>query len=593
MIVFDATVFPPGNPATITLASGLPPINQDGITIDASDSGVILDGQDLDIAGIAIRSDGNTIRGLQVYRCGGAGIEVFGDWNVIGGNRSMGSGPVGQGNVLGENGLGVKVWESSHNLISGNLIGTDVTGRSARGNVDHGISVRAGHDNLIGGSKPGERNIISANGGPGIALGPGVGTSENSYENRVIGNYIGTDISGSVALGNGETGIVADLGPFGNLIKGNIVCGSPLEGILIGDPGACYNTVVGNIVGLDASGTRPMGNSIGISVGWTPPCFNRVGGISPEDKNIVSGNVDGIHIAGDGHFVLGNYVGTDMSRNVAVGNDIGIIISQVDHTFVGGTRSEERNVIVGSVQSGIAVRVAHNNFVTGNYIGVGPTGAIPLQNGRAVSFESASLNVFQNNVISGNYEGVVVQEGSEKNLLRANRIGVAAEDDTPVPNGEAGVCIESASNQIGGPYPDDGNVIANNNGGGVQVRTESGNTILGNSIYRNRGWGIRLENGANGSISAPETTRIGSFTVRGTTCPGCTVDIFADKEDQGRVFEGRSRADGAGSFEFTLTGWRSRPCVTSTATDGDGNTSEFSEPTCVPQRREVGRRVGP
>ena len=105
-IVFDPAVFPTNDPATIVLASELPQITQGGLTIDASESGVSLDCQDLEIVGITIGSDANTVRGLQIYRCGGPGIQIFGNWNVIGGDRSIGSGPVGQGNVLSENGGG-------------------------------------------------------------------------------------------------------------------------------------------------------------------------------------------------------------------------------------------------------------------------------------------------------------------------------------------------------------------------------------------------------------------------------------------------------------------------------------------------------
>ena len=64
--------------------------------------------------------------------------------------------------------------------------------------------------------------------------------------------------------------------------------------------------------------------------------------------------------------------------------------------------------------------------------------------------------------------------------------------------------IESASNQIGGPYSGDGNIIAHNDWGGVQVWTHPGNSILGNSIYGNNGGGIQLEDGGNNSLAAPE-----------------------------------------------------------------------------------------
>jgi len=594
-IVFDPAVFPTNDPATIRLSSELPAMNKGRLTIDASESGVSLDCQDLEIAGINIGSDANTVRGLQIYHCGGPGIQIFGNWNVIGGDRSIGSGPVGQGNVLSENGTGISVWECSHNIISGNLIGTDVTGRHASGNEDQGISVRAGHDNLIGGSESGERNIVSANGGPGISLGPGVGTQNNSYENRIIGNYIGTDIDGLAALGNGEFGIAVDDGPFGNVIKGNVCSGNSGMGIYITDPGTSYNSVVGNIIGLDATGMKALGNAgPGIFVGLTEAWFNRVGGTSPEDRNIVSGNrKGGITVAGHDQFVLGNYIGTDITGTRAIGNRDGIAMGHSVHSFVGGTRTEERNVVSGNTNTGVRVWASNNNLIMGNYIGVDASGAAPLPNLEAVSIESGSVNIFQSNVISGNEGAVLIRDGSERNLLRANRVGVAAKDPSPVPNDRQGVWIESASNQIGGPYPGDGNIIAHNNGGGVQVWTESGNTILGNSIYGNNGWGIDLADGANDSLSAPEITQAISNSVWGMTCSECSVDIFSDDEDQGCVYEGSTQAGVAGSFKFTSTTRLHGPYITCTATDAEGNTSSFSDPTPLTLHRRPRGRVTP
>jgi len=593
-IVFDPAVFPPHDPATILLSGELPQITQGGLTIDASELGVILDGHDLDIAGINIASDANTVRGLQIYHCD-VGFLVFGNWNVIGGDRFVGSGPLGQGNVVSANGDGVYVWEGSHNIITGNLVGTDVTGKHAKGNEDKGIYIRGGHDNLVGGYEPGERNIVSANGGPGIGLGPAIGGQANSYENRIIGNYVGTDIDGGIALGNREFGIIVDLGPFGNLIEGNVCSGNEGTGIVITDPGTSYNKVVGNIIGLDASGTHALGNAHGgIYVGLTSAWFNRVGGSLPEDRNIVSGNHgEGINVAGNHQFVLGNYIGTDITGTQAIGNNTGVFMGLAEHSFVGGTRKEERNVISGNSQQGMMVVWSFNNLVMGNYIGVDSSGSVSLPNQEAVNLELASLNVFQSNLISGNEGGVVIHEGSERNLLRANRVGVAAGDPSAVPNDRQGVLIESASNQIGGPYPGDGNIIAHNNGGGVQVWTESGNTILGNSIYGNNGWGINLADGANGSLAAPEITRAISNTVWGTTCPNCCVDVFSDEDDQGGVYEGSIQADAQGFFEYSSDTRLHGPYITCTATDAEGNTSSFSDPEPLTLHRRPRGRVTP
>jgi parallel beta-helix repeat protein len=577
-IVFDPAVFPPNNPAAIVLSSDLPRITQGGLTIDASESGVILEGNhDLD-HGITIVSDANSVRGLQIYNFSGDGIAIFGSKNQIGGDRSLGSGPVGQGNVCSGNYQGIALYaDAGENIITGNLIGTDVTGRQARGNHAHGMHV-FGHDNTIGGSEAGERNIVSANGEAGISLHFGT-----SVGNRVIGNYVGTDIDGTTALGNHWYGIGAEQGPAGNLIEGNLSSGNEWQGIIVVDPGSSYNTVAGNIVGLDASGTKALGNaSSGIYVGLTSAWFNRVGGTIPEDRNIVSGNhSDGITVAGDDQFVLGNYVGTDVTGRYAVGNASGIVVRLAEHSFVGGAREDERNVICGNGR-GVVVSLSFDNLVMGNYIGVDPSGAVAMPNQEAAHFdESSKDNIFQSNVISGNGAGVTIRDRSERNLLRANRIGVAAENSSPVPNQWLGVRIESASNQIGGPYRGDGNIIAHNEGGGVHVRTFPGNSILGNSIYGNNGPGIALEDGANNSLPAPEITLVKPNLVWGQACVGCVVDVFSDEDGQGRVFEGNARADGTGSFEFSSATRLYGPYITCTATDPEGNTSPFSDPEAL------------
>src|SRR3990172_7352999 len=118
VITFDPTVFPPDAPATISLSSGLPELTQGDITIDASDAGVILVGSNFTSPdpqhGLSISSNRNIIRGLQITGFSDAGIGLYGgaQHNVIGGDRSVGDGPLGQGNLISGNGnFGVGLWD--------------------------------------------------------------------------------------------------------------------------------------------------------------------------------------------------------------------------------------------------------------------------------------------------------------------------------------------------------------------------------------------------------------------------------------------------------------------------------------------------
>jgi hypothetical protein len=171
IITFDSAVFPPANPDTITLTSQLPELIQGHITIDASDAGVILDGSMITtlelVDGISIHSNNNTntIRGLQIVGFSQAGIALSGGAqnNIIGGDRNIGEGPLGQGNLIsGDGAFGIGLWDegTSFNTIQGNFIGTDLSGTTERGGLRDGIHSNGASynlvvDNLIGGYETG------------------------------------------------------------------------------------------------------------------------------------------------------------------------------------------------------------------------------------------------------------------------------------------------------------------------------------------------------------------------------------------------------------------------------------------------------
>ena len=198
-ITFDPTVFPPDGPVRIEIATELPHIHAGNMTIDGSDSGVVLDGRDVAgdwTIGLMVVSDANAIRGLQVSRFPGPGIAISASVdNIIGGDRSVGAGPFGQGNLVTRNYAGIGLWSdgvigASRNDITGNLVGADGSGRKGHGNHIGVMVVEGAHHNTIG---PGNvitrneyagvriddlatvgnavtRNRIHHNGGPGVAL---------------------------------------------------------------------------------------------------------------------------------------------------------------------------------------------------------------------------------------------------------------------------------------------------------------------------------------------------------------------------------------------------------------------------------------
>ncbi|MCJ7622258.1 MAG: right-handed parallel beta-helix repeat-containing protein, partial [Anaerolineaceae bacterium] len=147
-ITFEPSIFPPDNPATIYFSNYvLPNISQGDITIDASNAGVILDGSYLPQGGnnnngLRISSDRNTVMGLQILNFQNQAIYLEGgSFNTIGGDRSIGNGPLGQGNLLGGFGYtGINVLPSCKgNTITGNYIGTDAAGNKTLGFMKAGI----------------------------------------------------------------------------------------------------------------------------------------------------------------------------------------------------------------------------------------------------------------------------------------------------------------------------------------------------------------------------------------------------------------------------------------------------------------------
>ncbi|HHR86035.1 MAG TPA: right-handed parallel beta-helix repeat-containing protein [Candidatus Acetothermia bacterium] len=197
-ITFDPNVFPPENPATIYPRSELPPINCGNLTIDASNAGVIIDGTCVPgdwNNGLQLYSDHNTVMGLQIVNFTGSGIAIGGaSWNTIGGDRGIGSGALGQGNLVSGNGIGIDICDygTSHNVVQGNLIGTDIGGTTAWGNHERGVWIEEGcSHNTIG-----PNNIIAFNEITGVLV-------TGATSNRITQNSIHSNGGEGIALEQG------------------------------------------------------------------------------------------------------------------------------------------------------------------------------------------------------------------------------------------------------------------------------------------------------------------------------------------------------------------------------------------------------
>ena len=127
-------------------------------------------------------------------------------------DNTIGGTVPGAGNVIsGNSGGGVAILfpDSTGNVVQGNLIGTDVTGTVGLGNggINSGVLIKSASGNTIGGLSVAARNIIAASGGSGISIAVNVVAEGPAEMNLIQGNYIGTDITGTVDMGNSVHGV--------------------------------------------------------------------------------------------------------------------------------------------------------------------------------------------------------------------------------------------------------------------------------------------------------------------------------------------------------------------------------------------------
>jgi hypothetical protein len=404
-ITFDPAAFPPLSPATIKLQTALPPLSLGSQVIDGSSAGVILDGSlaPSGTNGIFLTSDYNVVQGLEIVGLPGAGILVDGRNNTIGGDRGQGAGPSGQGNVIsGNGGVGIDL-NGPSNRVVGNYVGVDATGTRQLPNGNEGVNIQ-GAGNTVGGAMPADRNVISGNTLSDVNI---VGAEGLDPGNWIIGNYIGTDAAGNVQLSNPSSSVSFSIeiggGAPANHVVGNVIAGN---GIMVVDTGSNYNEIVGNSLGLDATGTIALGSNCAINL-MEP--FNKIGGLTPQERNIVNGSIY-LTMGSTDNLVIGNYMGTDRTGTRVVGSaGIGINGS---HNFVGGSLAAG-NIVTGNVT---AIGGA-DNFIAGNTIGISST------NDTRISLQATQHNGIQGNrLYSGNGDGLNLSAGANFNWVRENQI---------------------------------------------------------------------------------------------------------------------------------------------------------------------------
>jgi uncharacterized repeat protein (TIGR01451 family) len=443
----------------------------------------------------------------------------------------------------------------------------------------------------------------------------------------VLGNdtieddFIGTDPSGTIAEGNGLDGILVQVNSDNNTILGNLISGNVNNGIYLNgqqsgasNPVTSGNLIVGNAIGTDVTGTKPLGNeNDGITV--QNATLTTIGGTTVMTRNIISGNGTGVELFdfSDGSVVEGNYIGTDLTGEVALGNNgpkgffnDNLVFRGISNSTIGGTAAGAGNVISGGSHYGIDSFVigSQDIAIEGNLIGTDAKGTKALGNASGGLVIAGPSNVTvggtvagARNVISGNGSqgGAAISGRSTGLVIEGNYIGTDITGTLPIGNGGDGIDAGNDGTVIGGPSPQDGNIIANNggvnNGDGVNV-TSKDTPVLSNSIDNNHNLGIALNGGNNGqpapvltsavsmntdsTIAGTLTSAGGVYTLQFFSTPG--LDPSGNAE--GKTLLGTETVTVMGtsaSFtEMLPSGFTPGTYITATATDASGNTSQFS-----------------
>ncbi|HZI87169.1 MAG TPA: carboxypeptidase regulatory-like domain-containing protein, partial [Pyrinomonadaceae bacterium] len=298
--------------------AGTPIIQLNGSSVPSGTNGLLLTG------------GSSTVRGLVINRMAGSGDAI--EFQTNGGN-----------------------------IVEGNYIGTDLTGNTALPN-GNAVFINGPPNNRIGGTVAAARNLLSGNGRAGIAM-----SALSSTGNVVQGNFIGTNAAGTADLGNTTNGVFQSQASstIGGTVAGarNIISGNSNPGIVFN--GSSGNLVEGNFIGTDVTGTIGFGVSQG-GVQVISGADNTFGGATTEARNIVSGN--GGHgfqirqLGADGNLVQGNFIGTQIDGSSPLGNNgdgIAVESSSNDNGVLD-------NVIAFNNDDGVAIVSGTGNVIIFN-----------------------------------------------------------------------------------------------------------------------------------------------------------------------------------------------------------------------------------
>lgn len=377
-----------------------------------------------------------------------------------------------------------------------------------------------------------------------------------------------------------------------------------------------FYTIEGCYFGTDVSGMSLVGANPTTCIEVWDSC--KIGGSTPGARNVVAGYVAlGVGNGFDsGDSLSGNYLGVRSQGDSAftaimTSQSIRVAIGGSD-VVVGGPTVGHRNVIAPANNYAINIGQGFASVIMGNYIGVDASGSYDLGEGTQANTGitlSTSGHSFIDNLISGFSTGIRVFGNAA--TIQGNYIGTDALGNPTLGN-SVGIYVYTDSNTIGGELPGQGNVIGGNSIG-VSLFADNNNastntSIIGNSIWANPwGLGIDLDGtwvnandagdpdvGANNkqnfpvlseALSQPSQTKI-TGALNSTPNTQFRIHYYYNVEcdstgyGEGEQYLGGAdvTTDGSGDVSFLFTPMQvpDSGYITATATDPDGNTSEFS-----------------
>jgi len=388
-------------------------------------------------------------------------------------------------------------------------------------------------------------NVISGNGDNGIGL-------YAAHDNDVSMNNIGTDITGTVDLGNAKNGILVTTGSARNLIggvatggndptdgvfvrppQGNLISGKNANGVLI--TGRAKQTQLsGNFVGTTASGNADLGNTLdGVAI-VSASGNSLIGCTLVQDPfifyNVLSGNgANGLRVTDSNDTTIqANFFGIGADNDTAVGNtQNGVVIEGTSTRTTMGGPIPLGNVVAGNTQNGIVVRGKASHFVSYNtFAGIAAFSTnTTLGNGLdGMLITSTGGNILiRTNVISSNGDdGIEVSGAATGVRITENIIGLNTDGMSAMGNADNGVEVGGTAHHlvVGGPgitgsiIPQ--NIISGNGDNGVAIVGKAHHITVSNGFIGTNVAGLAAFGNANAGVYVGAGT---SFNTIGSEDP--------------------------------------------------------------------------